>query len=84
MEEEEGGEAPARTIARIEQLVREHHLPAIFTEVNGSSATAETIARECGIQTRPLSMCMSGEGGGLDAYKTVLQNNADTLLEVLS
>lgn len=81
VEEEEGSEASAKTVNTITQLVKEHHIPAVFTEVNGSDATAQTICRECGIETFPLSMCMSGEGGGLAAYEAVLRGNIETILE---
>ncbi len=84
VEEEEGSEASAKTIVEITQLVNEHQLPAIFTEVNGSDATAKAIARECDIQIYPLSMCMSGNGGGLAAYKAVIQSNIETILEAYS
>ena len=39
IEEEEGSEASAMEINEITQLVKEHQLPVIFTEVNGSDAT---------------------------------------------
>lgn len=82
VEEEEGGEAPARTLATVIELVKEHRLPGIFTEINGSDSAAQTIARECGIQTAPLSMCMSGNGGGIAAYQAVIEANVMTILEV--
>ena len=81
VEEEEGSEASAKTVNSITQLVKEHHIPAVFTEVNGSDATAQTICRECGIETWPLSMCMSGDGGGLAAYEAVIRSNIETILE---
>lgn len=81
VEEEEGSEASAKTIVEITHLVEEYRLPAVFTEVNGSDATAKAIGRECGIQTYPLSMCMSGEGGGLAAYEAVIRGNIETILE---
>lgn len=81
VEEEEGSEASAKTIVEITHLVEENQLPAVFTEVNGSDATALAICRECGIETYPLSMCMSGEGGGLEAYETVIRQNIETIME---
>lgn len=84
VEEEEGGEASAKTITEIVGLVQAHQLPAIFTEVNGSDATALAISRECDIAVYPLSMCMSGDGGGLDAYEAVLRQNIETILEAFS
>lgn len=84
IEEEEGSEASAKTIKEIVELVEEYSLPAVFTETNGSDATAQAICRECGIKTYPLNMCMSGEGGGLAAYEAVIRQNIETILEAYS
>ena len=81
VEEEEGSEASAKAIVEITELVNKHGIPAVFTEVNGSDATAKVICRECNIDTYPLSMCMGGEGGGLEAYMAVIQSNIETILE---
>lgn len=64
IEEEEGSEASAKEINEIAGLVKEYSLPVIFTEVNGSDATAQAIARETGCAVAQLSMCMDGPGGG--------------------
>jgi ABC-type metal ion transport system, periplasmic component/surface adhesin len=61
IEEEAGSEASAKDIAEIISLVREHELEAIYVERFGSTATAEAIARETGVEVRTLDMCMSGE-----------------------
>ena len=63
IEEEAGSEASAREIVEITELVREHEVPVIFTEVNGSDATAKAVARETGCQVSTLTMIM---GGGPD------------------
>lgn len=81
VEEEEGSEASAKTIVEITELVKEHGIPAVFTEENGSDATARVICRECGIDTYALSMGMSGDGGGLEAYMAVIRGNIETILE---
>ncbi len=68
IEEEAGSEASAREIVEISALVKEYSLPAIFTEVNGSDATAQAISRETGCAVVQLSMLMSGpEDGALSA-----------------
>lgn len=84
IEEEEGSEASAGEIKEIISLVGENHIPAIFTEVNGSDATARTIARETGCAVYPLNMIMSGNGTGIQAYIDAMQANLDTLTEALS
>ncbi|MCI9155470.1 MAG: zinc ABC transporter substrate-binding protein [Lawsonibacter sp.] len=60
IEEEAGSEASAREIVEITELVKEYNIPVIFTEVNGSDATARAIARETGCRVAQLSMLMDG------------------------
>ena len=68
IEEEAGSEASAREILDITALVNDLHLPVIFTERNGSDATARAISRETGCTVGQLSMIMDGEGSDLTAY----------------
>jgi len=60
IEEEAGSEASAKEIVHITELVRQYELPAIFTEVNGSDATARAISREAGCGVYVLSTIMDG------------------------
>ena len=83
IEEEEGSEASAADIKEMVSLVEEHDLPAIFTEVNGSDATARAIARETGCEVYQLDMIMSGEGTGIQPYIDAIQGNIDTIVEAL-
>ena len=76
IEEEAGSEASAREIVEITGLVEEYRLPVIFTEVNGSDATARAISRETGCAVSQLTMLMDGpETGGLDNYCAGLAAN---------
>jgi len=75
IEEEAGSEASAQEILEITRLVNEHSIPVIFTEVNGSDATANAIARETGCQVAQLSMCMDGPDGQLSNYLDALMGN---------
>ena len=59
----------------------QYHLPAIFTEVNGSESTAQAISRECGCGVYQLNMIMSGDGTGIQPYLDAMQNNIDTIVE---
>ena len=69
------------TINEITQLVKEHQLPVIFTEVNGSDATANAISRETGCQVAQLTMLMDGpEEGTLSDYYTVLADNVTAVV----
>ena len=83
IEEEEGSEASAAEIKEIVSLVEEYDIPAIFTEVNGSDATAQAIARETGCEVYALDMIMSGDGTGMQPYLDAMQKNLDTIVEAL-
>lgn len=60
IEEEAGSEASAHEIVEITELVKEYDIPVIFTEVNGSDATAKAISRETGCKVAQLTMIMDG------------------------
>ena len=60
IEEEAGSEASAREIVEITELVKEYGIQVIFTEVNGSDATANAIRRETGCRVDRLTMLMDG------------------------
>ena len=63
-------------------LVKEHDLPVIFTEVNGSDATAQAISRETGCAVVQLTMLMDGPDGGTlsDDYCGGLMENIRTIV----
>lgn len=73
IEEEAGSEASAHEIVEITELVREHDIPVIFTEINGSDATAKAISRETGCRVAQLSMMMDGPEDG--SYMDGLMDN---------
>ena len=79
IEEEEGAEASAAEIQEVVDLVREYEIPAIFTERNGSEATARAISRETGCAVYQLDMIMSGDGTGIQPYLDAMQKNIDTI-----
>ena len=78
VEEESGSEASASELKELILLIRDHQLPAIFTECNGSVSAADLIARETGIPIYTLDMAMSG-----DSWFTAMHHNIDTLKEAL-
>lgn len=86
IEEEAGSEASAKEIVSITALIREHHIPVIFTEVNGSDATAQAIHRETGCAVLPLSMIMDGrdptpnDPTPVTPYTEAMRNNVHTIL----
>ena len=82
IEEEAGSEASAKEIVAITRLVQERDIPVIFTEVNGSDATANAIARETGCAVAQLTMLMDGpEDGTLyDDYYAGLKDNVAAIV----
>jgi len=78
VEEESGSEASAKELIELIGLVEDNHLPAIFTETNGSTAAAETIAKETGVKVYTLDMAMAG-----DCYFDAMYHNIDTVKEAL-
>ncbi len=78
VEEESGSEASAQELVALAELVKEHNLPAIFTEKNGSTAAAEIIGKETGVAIFSLDMIMSGED-----YFEAMYRNIDTVKEAL-
>jgi ABC-type Zn uptake system ZnuABC Zn-binding protein ZnuA len=89
IEEEAGSEASAKDISEVVTLIREHNLPAIFAELNGSSATADAIAREFDppISVSILTTIMSEDElaqGADDRYLAMMEYNVNNVLEALS
>ncbi len=78
IEEESGAEASAAELISIINKVRQNQLPAIFTELNGSTSAAEIISRETGVNIFALDMAVSG-----DSYFKAMFHNIDTLKEAL-
>ena len=78
VEEESGSEASAQELKHLISIVREHDLPAVFTERNGSASAAEVIARETGVKLFALDMAMGG-----DSWFDAMYHNIDTLKEAL-
>ncbi len=78
VEEESGSEAPASTLIELIGLIRDHQLPAIFIEANGSDAAAKIIAAETGVKLCTLDMAMAG-----DSYFDAMYHNINTIKEAL-
>jgi len=78
VEEESGSEASAAELIALANIVNEHQLPAVFTEVNGSVAAADILAAETGVKVYTLDMAMGG-----DSYFDAMYHNIDTIWEAL-
>lgn len=83
IEEEAGSEASAKEIVEITKLVKEHDIPVIFTEVNGSDATAKAISRETGCQVAQLTMIMD-EDEGFSDYALGMMKNMRAVINAFS
>lgn len=79
VEEEAGSETSAKQLIELIGTVREHQLPAVFTEANGSDASARVIAAETGCRLYALDMAMAG-----DDYFEAIKHNIDTIREAYS
>ena len=78
VEEESGSEASAKELKHLINLVQKHHLPAIFTEINGSASASGVISRETGAKVFALDMAMAS-----DDYFQSMYHNIDTIKEAL-
>ena len=78
MEEESGSEASAKELISLITLARDHCLPAIFIEKNGSVSAADILCRETGAQKETLDMAMAG-----DSYFDAMYHNIDIIKEAL-
>lgn len=78
VEEESGSEASAKELTELIGIVYDHQLPAIFTEVNGSTSAAEIIAKETDTNIFALDMAISG-----NSYFEAMYHNIDTIKEAL-
>lgn len=84
IEEEAGSEASAQEILEITELVKQKHIPVIFTEVNGSDATANAIARETGCKVAQLSTIMDGPDSQLSNYFDAMMGNITAIVNGFS
>ena len=78
VEEESGSEASSRELVELIDLVKTNQLPAIFTEANGSTSSAEIIAKETDVKVYCLDMAMAG-----NSYFGAMYHNIDTVKEAL-
>ena len=78
IEEEPGSETSAAELKDLISFVRSSGLPAIFTEENGSTASADVIASETGCKVYKLNMIMYGTD-----YFSAMYQNIDTIKEAL-
>ena len=89
IEEEEGATVSAGELKEIISFLRLNEqngldpIP-VFTEVNGSAASAGVIARETCCPLGQLTMVMSGEGTGIQPYLDAMEQNIQAITEAFS
>ncbi len=77
VEEESGSEASAKELLHLIELMQAHHIPAVFTEVNGSASAATIISAEIGVPSYALDMGMESD------YFEMMYQNINTVKEAL-
>ena len=77
VEEESGSEASAKELIHLIELMQAHHIPAVFTEVNGSASAATIISAEIGVPSYALDMGMESD------YFEMMYQNINTVKEAL-
>lgn len=79
MEIESGSEPSAKELEAIITLVRADNIPAVFTEANGETGTAEVVAAETGCKIDTLDMAISAAD-----YFAAMRKNIDIVKEALA
>lgn len=78
IEEDAGSETSAAQLIELIEQINAHQIPAIFTEKNGSTASAQIITAETGVKSYVLDMAIS-QGD----YFEIMYQNIDTVKEAL-
>ena len=78
IEEESGSEASAKEIIHLSDLIVSNHIPAVFTEINGSDACAGILQAETGVAIYTLDMGIAG-----NSYFDAMYHNIDQIKEAL-
>ncbi len=78
IEEESGSEVSAKELTELCGLIDIRQIPAIFTERNGSTASASVIRAEIGVKSYALDMAISG-----NSYFDAMYHNINTIKEAL-
>ena len=78
IEEESGSEASAQELKHLIKVVKEHQLPAVFVEKNGSVSAANVICAETDVRAFALDMAIVG-----DSYFDAMYHNINAVKEAL-
>ena len=78
MEVESGSEPSAKELEAIISIVNDHKIPAVFTETNGETGSAQVVANETGCKVYTLDMAISNAD-----YFAAMRENINTIKEAL-
>jgi len=78
MEVESGSEPSAKELEQIVSIVEECKIPAVFTETNGETGSAQVVANETGCKVYTLDMAISNAD-----YFAAMRENINTIKEAL-
>ncbi len=78
MEVESGSEPSAKELEAIIAIAKEDRIPAVFTETNGETGSAEVVANETGCSVWTLDMAISNSD-----YFAAMRENIDIVKEAL-
>ena len=78
MEVESGSEPSAKELEQIVSIVEKEKIPAVFTETNGETGSAQVVANETGCKVYTLDMAISNAD-----YFAAMRENINTIKEAL-
>ena len=78
MEVESGSEPSAKELEQIVSIVEKAKIPAVFTEANGETGSAQVVANETGCKVYTLDMAISNAD-----YFAAMRENINTIKEAL-
>ena len=78
MEVESGSEPSAKELEQIVSIVEKAKIPAVFTETNGETGSAQVVANETGCKVYTLDMAISNAD-----YFAAMRENINTIKEAL-
>ena len=77
-------EPSAEHIARLQDVIREHDVPAVFGETTVSEKLAQSLAMETGAELVQLySGALGEEGSGAETYLGMVRTNVERIVEAL-
>jgi len=77
-------EPSAQDVARLEEAIRQHGVPAVFTESTVNPALAQQVAQDTGVALVPLYTGSLGEpGSGVESYIALMEYDVRAIVEAL-